>query len=117
MADLSLQFDAAPGVDTSALAEKLKAELATIPGVTDSDAQAVESRDPLTASILIMGFIHYAPIVMTDAARIIGALASLLKASNELRNVIVEIRGRKIPLDKLKPEDLATATPAAAPAS
>lgn len=107
MAELTIQFDAEPGVNADALAEKLFQELAAIPDVSNVQAEVMESRDLALAATSIMACLAMAPKVIDDATRIVNSLKNLVAASQGLKSAIVEIRGRRIPVDKLQPSDLA----------
>jgi hypothetical protein len=55
---------------------------------------------------------------LTKAADIIDALKRIVQSSEGLRNAVVEIRGRRVPVSELQPSDIATTTTApAGPAS
>jgi hypothetical protein len=109
---LTLHFDTAPGTDASALAAQLQSGLAALPDVERSGAQPLASRDIGTTEMAIMGFLTVAPIVLTKAADIVDALKRLVQSSEGLRNAIVEIHGRKIPVAQLQPSDIAPRAPA-----
>ncbi len=109
MANLALHFDTAPGTDAAALAAQLQAGLAELPGVETSSAKTVASRDPLVVASAVMSFIAVAPVVINNAAAFITSIKNLINSCEGLRNTIVEIRGRRIPIDKLQPSDIETA--------
>ncbi|HEY3705315.1 MAG TPA: hypothetical protein VGL22_09660 [Terracidiphilus sp.] len=106
MAEVTIQFDAQPGTDMDALAQKLHAELAGLPSVDTVQAEVMDSRDATAIATTIMACIVMAPKIIDDATRIVNALKSLVQASDGLRSAIVEVRGRHIPVDKLQPSDL-----------
>ena len=109
---LTLHFETAPGTDAAALAAQLQSGLAALPDVERAGAQPVATRDLGATEMAIMGFLTVAPIVLTKAAAIIDALKQVVQSSEGLRNAIVEIHGRKIPVAELQPSDIATAAPA-----
>jgi hypothetical protein len=115
MANLVLHFDTAPGTDAAALAAQLQTGLAELPGVENSSARPIASRDPLVVASAVMSFIAVAPIVINNAAAFISSIKNLIYSCEGLRNTIVEIRGRHIPIDKLQPADIEAA--AAQPAT
>lgn len=106
MAELTIQFDAEPGVDTDALAKDLQTQLSGIPAIEDVQAEVMESRDLALAATAIMAFIATAPKVIDDATRIVNSLKALIEATKGLKSAVVELRGRKIPVSQLKPEDI-----------
>jgi hypothetical protein len=110
MAEVNIQFEAQPGADVDALAQNLKDSLASLPAVDSVQAEVMESRSLAVDATTIMACIAMAPKVIDDATRIVNSLKSLVQASDGLRSAIVEIRGRKIPVDKLQPSDLASTT-------
>ena len=111
MPDILLHFETAPGTDASALAAQLQSALATLPDVQHSGAQPIASRDFGATAALVMGFITVAPIVLNKASDLIDAIKRLVQSSEGLRNAIVEIHGRKIPIAQLQPSDIAPAAP------
>jgi hypothetical protein len=108
---LTLHFETAPDADASALAAKLQSGLASLPEVEKAGAQALANRDITVAASAIMGFLTVAPVVINHAAELVNSVKNLIESCEGLHNAIVEIRGRRIPIDKLQPSDLAPATP------
>jgi hypothetical protein len=106
MTEVTLQFDAQPGADVDALAQKLQDSLSVLPSVDSVQAEVMESRDLNVAVSTIMAFLVMAPKVIDEATAIVNSIKNLVQASNGLRSAIVEIRGRRIPVDKLQPSDL-----------
>jgi hypothetical protein len=113
MAKLSVHFDIAPGADASALADQLQTGLTKLPGVEKSSAKALESRDPLAVASAVMTFITVAPVVINKASDFISAIKNLINSCEGLHNAIVEIGGRKIPINKLQASDIEAAAPQA----
>ncbi len=113
---LKLHFQTDPGTDAAALAAQLQSGLAALPDVEHAGAQPIASRDLGATEMAIMGFLTVAPIVLTKASAIIDALKQVIQSSEGLRDAIVEIHGRKIPVAQLQPSDIASPA-AAAPAS
>jgi hypothetical protein len=113
---LTLHFETAPGTDAAALAAELQSGLAALPEVERAGAQPIASRDLGATEMAIMGFLTVAPVMLTKAADIIDALKRIVQSSQGLRNAVVEIHGKRIPVAELQPSDIATAAPAA-PAS
>jgi 3-dehydroquinate synthase class II len=111
---LKLHFDTAPGTDANALAAELQSGLAALPDVERAGAQPIASRDLGATEMAIMGFLTVAPVMLTKAADIIDALKRIVQSSEGLRNAVVEIRGRRVPVAELQPSDIVTT--AAAPA-
>ena len=111
MPEIVLHFDTAPGADTEALTTELRSALAKLPDIESSDAQALAPRDFGATAAVIMGFLTVAPIAINKAADLIDAIKRLIESSQGLRNAIVEISGRKIPVAQLQPSDLAPTTP------
>ena len=111
MANLALHFDIAPGADASVLADQLQTGLARLPGVEKSSAKALESRDPLAVASAVMTFITVAPIAINKAADFISSIKNLINSCEGLHNAVVEIRGRRIPINKLEPKDIEAAAP------
>ncbi|HTB96903.1 MAG TPA: hypothetical protein VK716_07825 [Terracidiphilus sp.] len=109
MANLALHFDIAPGADASVLADQLQSKLAKLPGVEKSNAKVLESRDPLAIASAVMTFITVAPIVMNKAADFINSIKNLINSCEGLHNAVVEIGGRRIPVNKLQPSDIEAA--------
>lgn len=109
MANLSLHFEVAPGADAAQLADQLQADLANLPGVEKSSAKALQSRDPLVTASAIMTFLTVAPVAINKAATFITAIKNLIDSCDGLRNTIVEISGRRIPIAKLQPSDIEAA--------
>ena len=109
MANLALHFDVAPGADAAQLADQLRTGLASLPGVEKSSAKALESRDPLVTASAVMTILTVAPIVINKAATFITAIKNLIDSCEGLRNTIVEVSGRRIPISKLQPSDIEAA--------
>jgi hypothetical protein len=109
MANLAFHFDIAPGADASVLADQLQTGLASLPGVEKSSAKALESRDPLAVASAVMTFITVAPIAINKAADFISSIKNLINSCEGLHNAVVEIRGRRIPINKLQPSDIEAA--------
>jgi hypothetical protein len=107
MSELTIQFDAEPGVDVDALAKELQTQLAGIPTVETAQAEVMESRDLALAATTIMACIAMAPKVIDDATRIVNSIKSLVQASQGLKSAVVEIRGRRVPVSQLQPSDIA----------
>ena len=106
MPELTIQFDAEPGTNVDALAANLKTELAAIPAVDNVQAEVMESRNLGLDPATIMAMIAMAPKVIEEATAIVNALKNFVQASQGLKSAIVEIRGRRIPVDKLQPSDI-----------
>lgn len=113
---LKLHFETAPGTDAAALAAELQSGLSALPEVEHAGAQPIASRDLGATEMAIMGFLTVAPVMLTKAADIIDALKRIVQSSQGLRNAVVELHGKRIPVAELQPSDIATAAPAA-PAS
>jgi hypothetical protein len=111
MPEIVLHFDTAPGANAEALTTELRSELAALPDVESSDAQALAPRDFGATAAVVMGFLTVAPIAINKAADLIDAIKRLVESSEGLRNAIIEISGRKVPVAQLKPSDLASASP------
>lgn len=111
MPTLTLRFDTAPGTDAAALAGQLQSGLATLPEVERSGAQPLGTRDFGVTAAAVMGFITVAPIVLNKASDLIDAIKRLIESSEGLRNAVVEIHGKRIPVAELKPSDIAPASP------
>jgi hypothetical protein len=109
---LTLHFETAPGTDAAALAAELQAGLAALPEVQRAGAQPIASRDLGATEMAIMGFLTVAPVMLTKAADIIDALKRIVQSTEGLRNAVVELHGKRIPVAQLQPSDIATAAPA-----
>lgn len=107
MPDITIQFEAEPGADVNALAARIQSQLAALDDVQKVNTEVMESRDPLAIGTAIMTFLTVAPVVMANAAKTVAALNDFIKQCDGVRNTIVEIRGRRIPVEHLKPSDLA----------
>ena len=106
MAELAIQFDAEPGTDTDALAKQLQSQLSGIPAVEGVQARVMESRDLALAATTIMAVLATAPKIIDEATSIINSIKNLIQATKGLKSAVVEIRGRKIPVEQLQPTDL-----------
>lgn len=109
MSNLALHFDVAPGADASALADQLQAGLANLPGVEKSSSRTLASRDPLAAASAVMAFLTVAPVVINKATDFVTAIKNFINSCEGLRNTVVEISGRRIPINKLQPSDIEAA--------
>lgn len=111
MPELTIQFDAEPGTNADALAAQLKTELARIPAVNSVQSEVMESRDPsiALAATTIISVLATAPKVIEEATAIVNSIKNLIQATQGLKSAIVEIRGRRIPVDKLQPSDISPA--------
>ena len=109
MAEFTIQFEAEPGIDVDALAEKLKGELTAVPEVNQVQAEVMESRDLALAATTIMACLTMAPKIIDDATKIVNSLKALVQASQGLKSAVVDIRGRKIPVANLQPSDIVPA--------
>ena len=58
-----------------------------------------------------MGFLTVAPVMINHAADLVNSIKKLIESCEGLRNTIIEIRGHRIPIDKLQPSDLVPANP------
>jgi len=116
MPEITIHFVPEGGADPEQLAQKVREQLAATPAVESAEAEVMRSRslDPVLAMSTIMAVIHYTPLVLDSASKIIESLTQLAKQYEAFRSVVVEIRGKRIPVADLKPEDLG-ATGAAAP--
>jgi hypothetical protein len=115
MPEITVHFVPEGGADPEVLAQKVREQLAEVPSVESAQAEVMRSRslDPVLAMSTIMAVIHYTPLVLDSASKIIESLTRLAKQYEAFRSVVVEIRGKKIPVAELKPEDLgATGNPA-----
>lgn len=117
MTELTIQFEAKPGVDVDALAGQLKEKLAAVPDVNDVQAEVMESRDLAVAATTIMAFITIAPQIVNSLnvvakgidglTAIVNSIKGFVESSDGLRSAVVDIRGRRIPVSQLQPSDLA----------
>jgi hypothetical protein len=111
MPEITIHFETETGADSSSAVENVREQLTALPGVEVIDAEVQESRniDPMVAASAIMAVIKVAPTVIDDVTKIIDSLTKLAQQSDTFRSVIVEIQGRRIPVSRLKPSDLAPA--------
>jgi hypothetical protein len=119
MPNMTLHFDTAPGVDATALAAQLQTGLAELPGVEKAIARPVESRDLALDATAVMSFLTVAPVVIAHAAQLVDSIKQLILSCQGLKNAIVEISGRRIPVANLQPADIVAAAESqpAAPAA
>lgn len=109
MPNMTLHFDTAPGADAAALAAQLQSGLAELPGVEKAIARPVESRDLSLDATAVMSFLTIAPVVIAHAAQLVDSIKQLVVSSQGLKNAIIEISGRRIPVANLQPSDIVAA--------
>jgi translation elongation factor EF-G len=114
--EITIHFETAADTDSDALAGNVREQLTGLSGVEVVDTEVLESRsvDPEVAMAAILAVIRVAPTVIDDVTKFIASLTKLAQQSESFRSVIVEIAGRRIPVSRLKPSDLAPADPSSA---
>jgi hypothetical protein len=113
VANLTLHFRAAEGVDPAVAAADLQQQLSGLPHVTNAETRAEQYRSIGPSEIitgLTLGFalLHESTQVVSELSKLLDAIKQLIKSGKGLHEAFVEIGMRKVPLDQLSQADLET---------
>ena len=111
MAKLTLHFQAKEGADPEALARDLEQHLATLPSVGSAEARADNYRslgptEIIAGITLAVGIIQSTTLASQALTKLIDALKGLLQAGQGLHAAFIEVGMRKVPIDKLTPQEI-----------
>jgi hypothetical protein len=112
MANLTLHFQAKEGADPVASAKDLEQQLGILPSVGSAEARADNYRSPLgpteiiAAITLAVGVIQSATVAAQALTKLIDAVKGLVQSGQGLHAAFVEVGMRKVPIDKLTPQDI-----------
>ena len=111
MANLTLHFQAKEGIDPEASAKDLEQQLVTLPSVGSVEARADKYRTPGPTEIiagitLAVGVIQSTTVAAQALTKLIDAVKGLVQSGRELHAAFVEVGMRKVPVDKLTPQDI-----------
>jgi hypothetical protein len=111
MANLTLHFQAKEGTDLEVSAKDLEQQLVTLPAVSLAEARADNYRSPgLTEIIagitLAVGVIQSTTVATQALTKLIDAVNALLHSGRGLQAAFIEVGMRKVPIDKLTPQDI-----------
>ena len=111
MANLTLHFQAQEGADPEAAAKDLEQQLATLPSVGSAEARADTYRslgptEIIAGITLAVGVIQSATVAAQALAKLIDAVKGLVQSGQGLHAAFVEVGMRKVPVDKLTPQEI-----------
>lgn len=114
MAELMLQFELDQAEDADRLANQLQTRLAALNDVEEAEAEPVESRfigggvgeavAVIAAGVML---VREGRDLVAGVRAFLQEIKGLLQDMNEVREVYLEIRGRKIALGDIRDADLA----------
>ncbi len=111
MANLTLHFQAQPGADPEASAKDLEQQLATLPSVGSAEARADNLRslgptEIIAGITLAVGVIQSTTVAAQAVTKLIDAVKGLVQSGRGLHAAFIEVGMRKVPIDKLTPEEI-----------
>jgi hypothetical protein len=111
MANLTLHFQAKEGTDPGVSAKDLEKQLVALPSVGSAEARADTYRSLGPAEIiagitLAAGVIQSATVATQALTKLIDAVKGLVQSGHGLHAAFIEVGMRKVPVDKLTPQDI-----------
>lgn len=107
MPSIVLHFETTGAVEPTALAEDIQSKVTALPSVEGADTNVQESRslDPAT----IIQVISLASTGIMALTTLIENITKMVHSTAGLKEAIVEIDGKKIPVSQLTPADIEAA--------
>ena len=111
MANLTLHFQTQEGTDPEAAAQALEQQLVNLPSVGSAEARADKYRSLGPAEIiagitLAVGVIQSTTVAAQALTKLIDAVKGLVQSGKGLHTAFIEVGMRKVPVDKLTPQEI-----------
>jgi hypothetical protein len=111
MANLTVHFQTEEGVDRAALGGEIQQQLSTIPTVQAANVEVEQYRAVGPAEImagitLAIGAVNTTSQAITAITKFVNSVSELVKAGKGLREAIIDVGMRKVPVSQLTQADI-----------